>query len=119
MQGAINSFIFIQNDRRYRCAELGRNLVYWKSRARATLFAFVASEALELGPISEASIGNAQQYYPQWGLVDHVITPTVGLAWTIAEDFLDEAVMRDLRRIRERRGPEPLCVAPRQTVFEK
>jgi len=111
MQGAINSFIFIQNDRRYRCAELGRNLVYWKSRARATLFAFVASEALELGPISEASIGNAQQYYPQWGLVDHVITPTVGLAWTIAEDFLDEAVMRDLRRIRERRGPEPLCVA--------
>lgn len=96
MQGSINGFIFVQNDRKYRCAEFGRNREYWKSRARATLFAFAASEALELGPISEASIGNAQQYYPQWGLVDHVITPTVGLAWMIGEDFMDKYVVANL-----------------------
>jgi hypothetical protein len=89
MQGSINGFIFVQNDPKYRCAVFGKNREYWKSRARATLFAFAGSEALELGPISEASIGNAQHYYPQWGLVDHVITPTVGLSWMIAEDFLD------------------------------
>jgi len=96
IQGSINGFIFVQNDPQHRCAVFGRNRAYWKSRARATLFAFAASEAFELGPISEASIGNAPQYYPQWGFVDHVITPTLGLAWMVAEDMLDKNLVTRL-----------------------
>jgi hypothetical protein len=48
----------------------------------------------EIGPISEASIGHIQAQFPQQGFVDHVITPTVGLGWTLAEDSLDRYVIR-------------------------
>jgi hypothetical protein len=94
MQGAVSSFIFVQNDPKYRNTEFGRNREYWKSRMRATLFSFAFSEQFEIGIHSEASIGNAQAYYPQQGFVDHVITPTLGLAWTIAEDSLDKYIIQ-------------------------
>src|SRR5215471_16883254 len=72
MQGSVSGFIWIQNDLRYRNVEIGRNRQYWKSRLRAAAFAFVYSEASEIGPISEASIGATQAYFPQQGFVDHV-----------------------------------------------
>jgi hypothetical protein len=36
----------------------------------------------EIGPISEASIGNIQAYYPEQGFVEHVVTPVIGLGWS-------------------------------------
>jgi hypothetical protein len=94
MQGAVSAFIFAQNDRKYKRVEFGRNREYWKSRLRATLFSFAFSEQFELGLLSEATIGNTQSYYPQQGLVDQVITPTVGMLWMIGEDSIDKYIVQ-------------------------
>jgi hypothetical protein len=96
IQGAISGFIWIQNDPHYRTAGIGRNSRYWKGRLRAMAFAAVYSEEFEIGPLSEASIGHVQAYAPQQGFVDHVITPTVGMGWMVAEDAVDRYVIRPI-----------------------
>ncbi len=97
IQGAISGYIWLQNDPRYRSAEIGRNSRYWKGRLRAMLFAAAYSEAFEIGPLSEASIGHVQAYSDrEAGLVDHVITPTVGVGWMIAEDAVDHYLIRPI-----------------------
>jgi hypothetical protein len=96
MEGAVTGYLFVQNDPKYITAEFGRNRMYWKSRLRATAFAFASSELFEIGPLSEASLGNTQQYFPQQGLVDHVITPAVGMVWMIGEDWLDRTLIRSI-----------------------
>ena len=94
MQGAVSGYLWTLNDSRYRYVEFGRSPEYWKSRLRAGAFAWVYSEQMEIGPISEASIGNIQASAPQFGFVDHVITPAIGLGWMIAEDALDQYLVR-------------------------
>jgi hypothetical protein len=98
VQGAVTGFIWIQNDRKYRDVEIGRNRRYWKGRLRAAAFAWAYSEQFEIGPVSEASIGATQARYPQQGFVDHVITPTIGLGWIIAEDTVDRYVVLPLEK---------------------
>jgi len=90
MQGSVAGFLWVQHDGSYRNAEFGRDRLYWRSRLRAAAFAWAYSEQFEIGPFSEASIGKIQSYFPQQGFVDHVITPTIGLAWMIAEDAVDK-----------------------------
>ena len=90
MQGAVAGRIWIQNDPRYKAVRFGKNRDYWRSRLRAAGFAFLYSEQFEIGLLSEASIGATQRYFPQQGLVDHVVTPTVGLGWIIVEDAIDK-----------------------------
>lgn len=96
MEGAVAGFLFVQNDRRFRAAEFGRNRRYWKSRLRAAAYAWAYSEQFEIGPLSEASIGNVQAFFPQQGFVDQVATPAVGLAWMLAEDSMDRYVIKEL-----------------------
>jgi hypothetical protein len=96
MQGSVAGFIWTQNDPSSRNLEIGKDRRYWKSRLRATAFAWVYSEQFEIGPLSEASIGHVQAYYPQQGFVDHVVTPTAGLGWMIAEDTLDKYLVRPM-----------------------
>jgi hypothetical protein len=98
MQGAVAAYIWAQNDRDYRTATFGSDRRYWKSRLRAAAFAFVYSSQIEVGPVSEASIGAIQKYYPQQGFVDHVITPIVGTGWMLSEDALDKFVITPLER---------------------
>lgn len=98
MQGAVSGYLFVQNDRQYRTSEFGRNRRYWKSRLRAAGFALAYSEQFELGPISEATIGHVQSFHPQFGFADHVITPSIGLAWMLAEDSLDRYLIRFVER---------------------
>ena len=97
MQGAVSGFIFIQNDPSYRGTEFGRNSTYWKSRLRAGTFAWVYSEQMEIGPLSEASLG-IQASYPEFGFVDHVVTPAIGTGWLITEDAMDRYVIRLIER---------------------
>lgn len=63
---------------------------------------------MEIGPFSEASIGNTG-CTPLWnnalqkktngtGLVDFVVTPVVGAAWGVAEDILDRWVIARVQR---------------------
>ncbi len=94
MQGAVSGFIWQHNDRAYRTVEFGKNSRYWKSKLRSAAFAYIYSVQFEIGPISEASLGHIQALYPQQGFVDHVVTPTVGMGWTIAEDSIDRYVIR-------------------------
>jgi hypothetical protein len=94
MQGAISGYIWAHNDRRYRTVEFGMNRDYWRSRLRAGAFAFAYSSQFEIGPISEATIGYIQSKPPAQGLVDHVVTPTLGVGWMVAEDALDRFVIR-------------------------
>lgn len=96
MQGSVAGFLFVQNDPKFMRTEFGRNREYWKSRLRATFWAWAYSEQFELGPLSEATIGHTQEYFPQQGLVDHVITPTIGLVWMIGEDSIDRYIVRGI-----------------------
>jgi hypothetical protein len=98
MQGAVTGFLFVQNDRRFRTAEFGKNRRYWKSRLRAAAYSWAYSEQFEIGPLSEASIGHTQAFFPQQGFVDQVATPTIGLGWMIAEDSLDRYVITQIER---------------------
>ena len=94
MQGAVAGRIFQLNDPRYQKADFGRNRDYWKGKLRAAAFAWAFSEQFEIGLLSEASIGHIQADFPQQGFTDHVITPSIGLAWMIGEDAIDRYVIR-------------------------
>ncbi|HTS65830.1 MAG TPA: hypothetical protein VMH28_27600 [Candidatus Acidoferrales bacterium] len=94
MQGSVAGFLWIHNDRRYRAAEFGQNRLYWKSRLRAAAFAWAYSTQFEIGIASEASIGGIQAQFPQQGFVDHVVTPSIGMGWMVAEDAVDKYVIK-------------------------
>lgn len=97
-QGAVHGYIQIQNDSRSQRLEFGVNRSYWTSRLRAMAFAAVASTQFELGPISEASIGNVGKNRIGAGAVDLVITPVGGLGILVLEDFLDRYLVRRIER---------------------
>ena len=63
---------------------------YWASRGRAAAFAAAYSLQFEIGPISEASIGNVGLRPETTGWVDYVVTPTGAFGLVIAEDALDK-----------------------------
>jgi hypothetical protein len=96
MQGAVSGYLWTQNDRGYRDIQFGQNRRYWKGKLRGAAYSYIYSVLFEIGPISEASIGNIQAYYPQQGFVDHVVTPVIGLGWSITEDALDQYFIRYL-----------------------
>lgn len=96
MEGAVTGFIWQHNDRAYRDVVFGKNARYWKSKLRSTAFAYVFSVQFEIGPVSEASLGHIQATYPAQGFVDHVVTPVIGMGWTILEDSLDRYLIRTI-----------------------
>lgn len=101
MEGAVSGFIEVQNDPRGSKMRWG-DKGYWKNRLRAVAFTTVYSTQFEIGPISEASIGNVgrdrRKELPNGGqgFVDLVITPTVGTGWLVGEDILDRYVIEKL-----------------------
>jgi hypothetical protein len=93
MQGGVTNFIVTQNDPRGRKLEFDpKNPEYWRSRLRATGFTAVYSTQFELGPVSEASIGNVggRNFPNSLGYVDLVITPASGMVFQVAEDIVDK-----------------------------
>jgi hypothetical protein len=95
-QGAVAGFIEIGNDPRYRSAQFGASSRYWKSRLRAMAFSAAYSLQFEIGPTSEASIGNVQLKSRNDGVVDWVITPTLGTAFIVVEDLTDKYLIRKI-----------------------
>lgn len=98
MQGAVSGFIWTHNDRGYRDIQFGQNRRYWKGKLRGAAYSYIYSVLFEIGPVSEASIGNIQSLYPQQGFVDHIVTPVIGLGWSIAEDAIDQYFIRYVER---------------------
>ena len=98
MEGAISGYIQIQNDPKGN-QELSMRRTYWSSRLKAMGWAALFSTQFELGPISEASLGNVglkprRQAKNPMAWVDIVVTPTVGTAWLVGEDILDHYLVR-------------------------
>jgi hypothetical protein len=101
-QGAVSGFIQIQNDPKGLREEFDlKSKSYWKSRLKAFGWATVVSTQFELGPLSEASLGNVglkpskTSRHPM-GYVDLVVTPVVGTAWLVGEDLLDRYVISQI-----------------------
>ncbi len=88
MQGSLTGFIQIQNDPAGRSLKFGRSKKYWQSLMKAMAWSAAFSTQFEIGPISQASIGNVGTSGKQT-YVDLVVTPTIGTAWLVTEDALD------------------------------
>jgi hypothetical protein len=97
LQGAATGFIQIQNDPDGARREFSGDRAYWRSRLKALGWSALNSTQFELGPVSQASIGNVGKAR-KLTYVDLVITPTVGTAMLVGEDFLDRHVVRRLER---------------------
>ncbi len=97
MQGAFTGFIQVQNDPKGLKQRFGTSADYWRSRMKAMAWTAVWSTQFEIGPVSQASIGNVglkgKQTY-----IDIVMTPLGGTAMLIAEDAIDLFVMERIER---------------------
>jgi hypothetical protein len=93
MQGSMMGFVQIQNDPAGSPLKFGGSAEYWRSRMKALAWSAAWSTQFELGPISQASIGNVGLHGKQT-YVDLVITPTAGLGVLLLEDAIDRYVIR-------------------------
>ncbi|HVF86504.1 MAG TPA: hypothetical protein VM866_02900, partial [Pyrinomonadaceae bacterium] len=93
LQGAATGFIQIHNDPKGMRQQFGRSKDYWTSRLKAMGWAAAMSTQFELGPISQAAIGNVGKAR-KLTYVDLVVTPTLGTTLLVGEDALDRFVVR-------------------------
>ncbi len=99
MEGAVVGNIFVQNDPKGRKQVFNWGAEYWNSRLKAMAWSTLYSTQFELGPISEASIGNVgYQGSSLSGAVDLVITPLAGFGWQVGEDALDKYLVVRIER---------------------
>lgn len=97
MQGALTGFIYVQNSPQATRQQFGSSGDYWRTRLKAMLWTTAWSTQFEIGPISQASIGNVGEHYKQtWE--DIVVTPTLGTAMLVTEDALDRYLIRNIER---------------------
>lgn len=99
LQGALTGRIFVNNSDRAKRQEFGASKEYWRSRAKAFVWSTAWSTQFEIGPISEASLGNVGQYRRNGrktsGYVDFVTTPTVGTGILVGEDAIDKYILKN------------------------
>lgn len=97
LQGSFMGFIQIQNDPKGMKQRFGPSAGYWRSRMKAMAWSAAWSTQFEIGPLSQASIGNVGLTGKQtW--IDIVVTPTVGTAFLVAEDAIDRFVIERVER---------------------
>ena len=97
-QGATSGWVWINNDPGAEQVKLGLSKRYWTSRARALAWSAAYSTQFEIGPYSEASIGNVGLDPATTGWTDYVTTPLGGFAMIIAEDAIDQHFLVWLER---------------------
>ncbi len=97
MQGALTGHVYVQNSPQALREQFSMSTKYWKTRMKAMLWTAAWSTQFEIGPVSQASIGNVglkgKQTYE-----DIVVTPTAGMAMLIAEDALDRYAVEYIER---------------------
>lgn len=97
MQGSLNGFIYVQNSPQARREQFSMKSIYWRTRMKAMLWTTAWSTQFEIGPISQASIGNVGEKGKQtWE--DIVTTPTLGTAMLITEDAIDQYLIKAIER---------------------
>jgi hypothetical protein len=94
MDGAVTGFIQVQNDPRGIFLEYNEGRDYWNSRLRALAWSAYQTLQFEIGPFSEATIGNVGLNPGTNGLSDFVMTPLGGFSIMLAEDALDRWLAR-------------------------
>ncbi|HEX8282583.1 MAG TPA: hypothetical protein VF588_04475 [Pyrinomonadaceae bacterium] len=97
MQGSLLGFVQVQNDPAGSRLRFGDGGDYWRSRMKALAWSAAWSTQFEIGPVSQASIGNVGLHGKQT-YVDLVMTPTAGFGLLVAEDALDRYVIERLER---------------------
>jgi hypothetical protein len=79
--------------------EFGKSKKYWESRFKAMAWSAVWSTQFELGPISEASLGNVglreKRGHSTMAWADLIMTPAGGTGLVIAEDSVDKYFLRN------------------------
>jgi hypothetical protein len=94
--GAVYAHIYRQNNQDRKHLEIGEP-GYGGMVARAMVFSAVVSAQFELGPVSEASIGNVgMRDATKMAWVDLVITPTLGTVWMVGEDLIDGQLLKQM-----------------------
>jgi hypothetical protein len=93
IHGAAAGYLWLDNDP-HAPLTIEFDNRYWASRGRAAAFAAAYSFQFEVGPISEASIGNVGLRPQTTGWVDYVVTPTGAFGLVIAEDLLDKFLVQ-------------------------
>ncbi len=101
MMGSVTGFIQVHNDPNGAEEEVSMKKSYWRSRLKAFGWSLAYSTQFEIGPVSEATIGNVGiRPYGTFGATKHpmaygdlVVTPIVGTGWLIGEDLLDRYVI--------------------------
>ena len=97
IHGAAAGYIWLDHEPRAP-TDISLDREYWGSRGRALAWSAVYSLQFEIGPLSEASIGNVGMRPETTGWVDHVVTPTGAFGWIVAEDVLDRFFVRWVER---------------------
>jgi hypothetical protein len=99
LQGGVTGRIFINNSDNAKKQVFGPSREYWRSRFKAMAWSAIWSTQFELGPISEASLGNVgiRKTHGQnrMGFVDLVVTPTVGTGVVSLEDAVDRYILKN------------------------
>jgi hypothetical protein len=90
-QGSTYAFIFADNHKRSNEYLLGWNKEYWNAKHKQFLFSLASTIQFEIGPISEASLGNVGINRPgAMTIIDFIVTPVVGTyGWSVLEDGID------------------------------
>ena len=97
MQGSLFGFIQIQNDPKGINLSFDNSSAYWRSRLKALAWSAAWSTQFEIGPVSQASIGNVGLHGKQT-YVDLVVTPIGGFGWIVLEDFVDKNIIQMIER---------------------
>ena len=97
MQGSLFGFIQIQNDPKGMNLSFDNSNAYWRSRLKALAWSAAWSTQFEIGPVSQASIGNVGLHGKQT-YVDLVVTPIGGFGWIVLEDFVDKNIIHMIER---------------------
>lgn len=92
MQGSAYAFIFADNHRESNEYLLGWNRHYWNNKHKQFLFSLASTIQFEIGPISEASLGNVGINRPgAMRLCDFIVTPVAGTyVLSVLEDGIDK-----------------------------
>jgi len=88
--GSTYGHIWRQNDSKMRVREVASPKDYMKIMG----LSFLSGLQFEIGPLSEASIGNVGMNPKAQGYVDIVVTPVLGTAWMLGEDALDKFLVK-------------------------
>jgi hypothetical protein len=84
--GSTAAFVLANNHRASQKTPIGNNSRYWKAKGAQGLYSFIYSLNYEIGPLSEASIGNVGLKPGEMTYCDFVVTPAIGVLISVGED---------------------------------